>query len=88
MGRTTTITLDGITYTVRAFNIGELERIQTAQANAWSVLKIALERADPKIEDPNVIEPTPSELEDAFKKILDLAGLKSDPQAAGSPPVP
>lgn len=81
MPRTATITLDGVEYTIRAFNIGQLEAIAAAGNNAWTVLRTALERADPKVVDPNLIEPTPPELEAAFKTIMKLAGLK-EPEAS------
>jgi len=80
MARTATIKLDDVEYVIRAFNIGELETIQRAGNDAWTVLKTALRRADPKVEQPDLIEPTPAELEAAFNTIMVLAGLqKPDP---------
>lgn len=84
MARTAEITLDGTTYTIRAFNIGELEIIQKSGGDAWTVLRTALRRAEPKAPDANLIEPTPTELETAFATIMTLAGLKRD--APASPP--
>lgn len=83
MPRTTEITLDGATYVIRAFNIGELEEIAEAGNSAWKVLKVALRRAQPPVADPNIIEPTPAELTQAFGAIMKLAGLedvKAGPQ--------
>jgi hypothetical protein len=89
MARTAKITLDGVDYTIRAFNIGELEIIQRAGSDAWTVLKTALGRADPKVDHPDLIEPTPEELKVAFETIMTLAGLQkpdaSPPAGAGAP---
>lgn len=90
MSKTAKVTLAGIEYTVHAFNIGELEEIaELVGGNAtpgrvsFQVLKIALRRAEPKIEDPNAIEAEPEEIKAAFDGVLELAGLK---QATENPP--
>lgn len=89
MARTAQIILDGATYTIRAFNIGELETIGKAGNDAWVVLKTALKRADPKVENADLIEPTPAELTAAFSTIMQLAGLQkpdaSPPQGTEAP---
>ena len=85
MARTAQITLDGVDYLIKAFNIGELETIQRAGSDAWVVLKTALKRAEPKVENADLIEPTPAELEAAFNTIMVLAGLQKPDQ---SPPRP
>lgn len=86
MARTATITLDGANYVIRAFNIGELEAIGKAGNDAWIVLKTALKRAEPKVENADLIEPTPDELLVAFRIIMELAGMQKPdappPQAA------
>ena len=84
MARTAFIVLDGVKYEIRAFNIGELEKIQQAGNDAWTVLKTALLRAEPKVTDPSLIEPTPAELKEAFEVIMTLAGLQKPDE---SPPV-
>ncbi len=83
MARTAKIVLDGKDYEVHAFNIGELERITLQGNNAWLVLRIALERAEPKVSDPNMLEPTPDEVRQAFAILMKLAGLE---QTAANPP--
>jgi len=87
--RTATITLDGTPYTVHAFNIGELERITQSGNNAWAVLRIAMERADPKPINVETIAPTLDEVKTAFEVLLTLAGLQKPEgnplQASGDP---
>lgn len=90
MARTAKIVLDGTEYVIRAFNIGELEKINQGGNDAWVVLKTALMRAEPKVVDPNAIEPTPAELQVAFETIMTLAGLQK-PEASPQqepPPAP
>lgn len=89
MSRTATITLDGTSYEIRPFNIGELEAIQRAGSDAWVVLKTALKRAVPKVENADLIEPTPTELTEAFSTIMTLAGLQkpdASPQVGAEAP--
>lgn len=81
MARTAKITLDGMEFVIRAFNIGELEKINQAGNDAWVVLRMALLRAEPKVPDPNALEPTPDELKEAFATIMTLAGLQK-PEAS------
>lgn len=83
MPRTAEITIDETVYTIRAFNIGELEEIQEAGNSAWKVLQVALRRATPEIVNPRLLEPTPKQITEAFKTIMKLAGLeevKTGPQ--------
>src|SRR5882672_2617566 len=91
--RTATITLDGESYTVHAFNIDELEQLAgiisddnvQASARAFLILKLALLRAEPKVADVGSLEATLDEVMEAAKAITDLAGLKA---AANPQPTP
>lgn len=84
--RTAKITLGGEDYTIRAFNIGQLERVTDiiASANAagkqgritFDILRMALETAEPRIEDVNDLSPTMEEVTEAGRLILELAGIK------------
>jgi len=99
MAKTATITLGGAEYKVHPFNIGELERVTEFLASmsngsagniksAFAILRIAAERADPKIEDFNAIEATIDEVVSASNAIVELAGLKqtgANPPEAGAP---
>lgn len=80
--RTKPITLGGDTYTIHALTIDELERVtdilrEFAGTNklAFQILRIALERAEPKVENAGAIELTMPELLEASKTILELAGV-------------
>lgn len=85
MPKTTQITLDGVEYTVPRFNIGQLERVAEAGNNAWAVLRIAMERANPPPIGGIVnLEPTMDEVTAAFKDLLELAGLKQ-PETPANP---
>jgi hypothetical protein len=86
MARTAEIVLDGQTYTIRAFNIGELEIIQKANNDVWIVLRTALRRAEPKVANVDELEPTSDELTAAFRTIMELAGFKApdDPTQAAA----
>ena len=88
MARTAKITLDGAEYVVHALNIDQLERASEAfnapsTSVAFKVLRIAMERAEPK---PNgsleSIEPTFEEINEAFRVIAELSGIKTE-----NPPV-
>lgn len=85
---TAVIKLGGVDYTVRAFNIGELERVADAfqgpsHRAAFAILRIALERADPRPADPAKVEATTDEVTAAVPILLRLAGLQQPDQ---SPP--
>lgn len=87
------ITLGGVEYTIHAFNIGELERVTDIVSAAGSapgkvpfaILRIALARAEPKIESVDSIEATPEEIASAMSEVLKLAGLQ---QPTANPPAP
>lgn len=96
MVRTGEITLGGTVYVVHAFNIGELERVTDVFQGpphrvSFTVLRIALERAEPKV-DPTTIEATTDEVAAAMMVILELAGLKTagkaGPPGADPPKAP
>jgi hypothetical protein len=81
--RTAEITLDGETYKVHAFNVGELERI--VGGSAWTVVQVALERGVPPVaaEEFMKLEPTLPELNAAAQTLMRLAGM--DPLPAAVP---
>ena len=84
MARTAKITLADTEYTVHAFNIGELERVTDIVSAGgaapgkvpFAILRIALVRAEPKIEDVDGIEASPEEIATAMAEVLKLAGLR------------
>lgn len=90
--KTAVITLDGQQYTVHRFNLGELEQVtqlmlaeSPRQAIGFKMLAIALRRAQPKIENIELIEPEAEEVAAAVRVVLDLSGMvKAD--AAANPP--
>lgn len=95
MSRTAQITLEGVGYTVHALNIGQLERVSQAfeaprTTVAFAVLRIAMERAEPR-PDLNNIEPTMDEISAAFTKVIELAGITVERKSNGAtanPPGP
>jgi hypothetical protein len=80
VAKTAQISLGGTQYTIHAFNIGELERVvemfdgPTTKA-AFGIVRIGLERAEPKVEI-DTLEPTLDEMREAARVMLDLAGLQ------------
>lgn len=80
--RTAEIVLGGDTYTVRAFNMGELERVADAIEEkkgmrvTQAIVRIALERATPPLACPfEEIETDVNEIAEAGRRIMVLAGL-------------
>lgn len=69
------VTLGGAVYKVPKFNLGQHERM--VDARAFEVLRIALERADPAVGDPNAIEMTFPEIKTAVAAIMEFSGYKS-----------
>lgn len=69
------ITLGGAVYRVPKFNLGQHERM--VDARAFEVLRIGLERAEPKVEDPNTLELTFPEIKAAVAAIMEFSGYKS-----------
>ncbi len=87
MARTTNITLDGVMYTVRAFNIDQIERAvsafdsKTKATVPLAVLRIAMERAEPQVALAD-LEPKMEEITAAFQTIMELAGIQTERKAA------
>lgn len=81
MATTARITLDGKEYTLRAFNIGELEEVadlvqsEKPHKLPFAILRVAMRRAEPRVEDVNALEITAAELNKAIETIQGLAGL-------------
>jgi hypothetical protein len=90
LGRTATVTLDDKEYTLHALNLGELQDVGSIlkdggekEAVLVRILAIALKRAEPKVEDVNLIEPRIKELQKAVNTVLELSGFETqDPQTA------
>lgn len=82
---TAEIVLGDQTYTIHAFTIGELEQIAAMQAEigvgsgslkfGFDLIRMALKRAEPAVDDPNTIEAGFEEVRAASATILELAGL-------------
>lgn len=96
MASTAKITLAGVEYTIRKFNIGELERIaETVEGPRhkvpFTIIGIALERAEPKLTGSvHDIETDTDEIQAAMAVVMDLAGLKAKTTGGdkpGDPPV-
>jgi hypothetical protein len=92
MSKTASITIGGEKFIVHRFNIGELERVSmlfesaptSTMKTAFGILRIALERAEPKIEDVSAFEiDSIDEVIEASNAILTLAGMNK-PKANGS----
>jgi hypothetical protein len=77
MSKTVTVSLGGTDYIVPMLNVGQLGRIQDLPTNmaGFGTLKIALERADPKVENFETIEATRIEIKKAIAGILHLSGF-------------
>jgi hypothetical protein len=100
MPKTATITLGGQQFAIKPFNIGELERLGdvfAGQSNniktAFAVLRLAMERAEPKIDNIDALElDSFDEVIAASNAILELAGLKkgdtTENPPEGAPPAP
>ncbi len=92
MSKTADIKLNGNTFTIHRFTIGEMERVTEAfQGPAhrvpFALLRIALERAEPKPDSVDNLEITADELRAASDAIIELAGLKQqneNPPATGA----
>ncbi len=90
MAKTVRIELGGQTYDVPQLNIGQLERVTDMLTGAGSatakagfgVLRIAMERATPKVE-LDELAGTTEEIAAAVTAILDLSGLKKKETPAG-----
>ena len=95
MPKTIDIKLDGTLYAVPKFNMGQHERLveifkgDVARAS-FKVLALALERADPKVDDPMALDATLDDVKNAVAAILEFSGYrqeKPDPnaEAPGAP---
>jgi hypothetical protein len=76
-----------VDYTIHALNIGQLERVTDAfelKAGrvAYAVLRIAMERAEPKVVFEE-IEPSVEDVRLAFEKIIELTGIKVEKKGNG-----
>lgn len=89
--RSATITLGGTQYTVKPFNIGELEELEeilgAERGQTGKILAIALRRAEPKCEDILLIEPAPGEIKAAIVAIAELSGLRPQVGAGDQSPL-
>lgn len=91
--RTCVVTLDDIDFTIPALNMEQLERASIAAGTktqteaGFAVLRIALERAEPKVVDPENFSPTPDQIKAAMDSIMTLSGLVKEGDAgSGNPP--
>ena len=92
MAKTAVVTLGGVDYTVHAFNLDELQEVGEllagGNANGGTtikILKVALRRAQPPLNNPGEVEVDNfTEVNAAASAVLRLAGLVTDenPQAA------
>ena len=88
--RTAVIKLEGVDYTIHAFNLDEIEMLSTILEGPkakipMQIIRLAMKRAAPKLDDVSLIEPEPGEIPAAVDTIIDLAGLKqadANPQTA------
>lgn len=94
--KTTVVTLDETDFTIPALNLDQLERAGIAvtelgaQRAPFAILRIAMERAEPKMVDPEDFAPSPDQIGAAITKIMVLSGLQqpdqNPPGTAGAPP--
>ncbi len=76
------VTLGGREYEVPMLNVEQLERVQdlletAPKKSGFGVLRIALERAEPKVEKPGDIEATHHEIKKAIDSIMKLSGFEA-----------
>lgn len=87
MVKTATIRLGETAYTVRAFNMGEIEEVAAifetepvVARRAFAVVRLALKvAATPKVDDPDALDVTIRQVGDASNAIMELSGLRSAP---------
>jgi hypothetical protein len=90
--KTIEIVLEGKTFVVPKLNFGQLERVTLIAAEmnvyvrAFKILPIALERAEPKVEDFSALEPDYDEVTAATRAILDMCGLLKKEEAGSVSP--
>lgn len=85
------INLGGTEYDVPKLNIGQLEQMTEAfnlpaAKRPFAVLRIALKRAIPAIEDVNALEVTNGEIADAVTQIFEASGFKKAEDPNGAAP--
>ncbi len=92
MSKTFTITLDGQEYTMRPFNMGELEEVAELDLPRakmpFALLRLAMKRADPPCPSVDAIEMTPDEFNEAVGKVMVAAGMRkveAGPSGEASP---
>lgn len=83
--KTVTVTLGGDAYEVPRLNIGQLEEVSDLLSQdvsdgrrSLAILRIALRRATPKVDDVGEIEMDLNDMSAAVLAVLELAGLKQD----------
>jgi hypothetical protein len=86
-----TVTLGGVDYSVPKLNLGQMREVTKAFSGdkddiSFSILAIALKRADPKPIDPMAIEAEVTEIGAAVSAILEFAGFTK--AAAENPTAP
>lgn len=87
----TRVTLAGVEYDVPKMNIGQIERVTelgSAGRTILGTIRIAMERATPKVANFNALEPDTDEIAAAYKAILELGGIKSVPEKNVETPAP
>jgi hypothetical protein len=82
MPKTITVPLGGTDYTIPMLNLGQLEDAAVVLSGeparaSFGVLRIALSRATPKVEDVAALEIDADELKSAVEQILTLSGLST-----------
>lgn len=92
--RAVTVSLDGVEYTVKALNIGQLEKVtdlftspKTSQI-PFGILRIALETAEPRVLDVNLLTPKLEEVTIAVTAILEMSGMEQKPVQGEISPLP
>lgn len=88
MAKTVEVELGETKYQVPRLNIDQLERVtdlfQSGQAKTgFGVLRIACERATPKVERFNDLDPTADQIAAAVTAVLVLSGMKKADGPAG-----
>jgi hypothetical protein len=78
--KTITLSPGGTDYIVPALNLDRQMRVMTINEQEpvalIEILKIGLERATPKVSQPDEIEATPREIREAIQKLAALSGFK------------
>lgn len=93
MPKTCTVLLDETTFVIPALNLDQLERVGELTETAgrarsmFGILRIALERAEPKMVDAATFSPTPDQIRGAIIEIMKMSGLEEG-NAPGAPGAP